>query len=487
MNRLFRNIYVLSILATALAILAATPSAGQADFREQMAVQLLDLFNAARSDPAGAAAAIGISAGQLAAIRPELTSAPEQGLPPLELEAILGGTARRHTAHMLAGNRYTYDDPDGIPLAERLRRAGYVPRLAGESIGLVGFFNFIDPRQAVGQIFDTLLRRELDPSREAPLTFLHPAFQHVGIGFDSGPMTLNGRTYNAYLVTCYFGRPLVFDNSEKRQMARQLAVLINQFRADPVGVTRSLGLDASDLPAESAYSPDAILYAATPPLVSSAALELVAAQLADETAGDPQGGLSPSPDHLAQRLAEAGYLPAQSSHTVAVAARPDLGDGREAVDALFKDLVLGELAYHRTLGAVKLLDEQASDIGIGIAATWADGTAGDLAATVLIGFAAPSDVSYIVGSVYLDRDENWLHNLGEGLVGIKVTIATESPTGDHVTALRETVTNDVGAFVLPIDQRGAYQVRMHIPEEEPGTYWVLTEGANVFLDHPLMP
>ncbi|MCJ8499385.1 CAP domain-containing protein [Desulfatitalea alkaliphila] len=483
--------YKMCILMAALSVLLITPFSGRADFREEMATQLLHLFNSARSNPAGVAATIGVSADELALIRPGLAPSLDHGLPPLEAETVLGETARRHTAHMLATNHFAYDDPDGLPLAERLRRQGYFARLTGEGIGLVGFFNFIDPQQAVGQIFDSLLRRELDPSRSAQLTFLQPAFQHVGIAFDSGPMMLNGLNYNVYMVTCYFGQPLVFEKSEMRQMSRQLTAMINQFRADPAGVVQSLGLDAASFFAESAFPPDDFLYAAAPPLVSNAVLELVAGRLADETGGVPHEYLAPNPEHIAQQLSEAGYIPVQSAYTLSMAALSDIGDGRQALDTLFTDLVLGEMAYYRTLGTLKLLDERVKDIGVAIAASvhdpWTGGRSGDISATVLLGVTPNSDVDYIVGSVYIDKDHNWLHNLGEGLAGIRVTLASTAEDEHHDAAFRETVTNDAGTFAIPVDQSGAHEVRLYIPGDEPVDYWVQTEGANVLLDHSLLP
>lgn len=467
----------------------------------QMETHLLALINDARANPLAAAAGVGLNPAQVSTQFPALACFLDQGMPLLESDEALVVTARAHTQDMLTYNFYGYDDPTGVPLMERMRLNGYYPEMVGERLGLVGFFNFIDPARAVHQIFDVLLKKEFDPDRTSPLTILNPEFEDIGIAFQSGILTLNGVAYNVYLVTCYFGRPLAFDESERQIMARQLAGLINQFRAKPMAVIQALNLDISHVPAKAPWL-NAYLSVPLPPLLSMAPLDLVAGALAgeayiaavDETATEPVDEVTDNPTEdpaislsLGDRLLAAGYPPTYCGQTSGLASFHVFRDSAEAVYDFFKDLVLREFDRLLNFGTFILLNDKVVDIGIGIS----EGTTelnGEptptVLASVVVGATQPSGVNYILGAVYEDANSDGLNSPGEGLADIRITFEKESDLYAGI-APNESSTDDIGTFVLPVTP-GTYLVTLHLPDEIPASYWVRSEGHNVFLDHPLV-
>ena len=145
---------------------------------------------------------------------------------------------------------------------------------AEESIGVLGFINFIDPQKAVFQIFSTLYRSELDPVRTRPRLILSADLEDLGIGFGSGRLTLGGTGYNVYLVTVDAASRLSPQQTISA-MERQLEQMINQFRARPREVCNALGID---LEAFVAANPglSAVLDRPRYPLIAAASLESAA-------------------------------------------------------------------------------------------------------------------------------------------------------------------------------------------------------------------
>jgi len=500
MKRLISYRTLRLILVVAMLSMASDARAqADAPFIADMEARLLERINGARQNPLQAAAAAGLSADQVLTDIPALKDVLEGGMAPLQPVQALVDAARVHTRNMLAGNYYGYQDPDGTTLDERLRQRGYYARTTGESLSLVGFFNFIDPQRAVGQIFDTLLKRELDIARTGPQTLLNPEFEDIGIGFDSGKLTLNGVTYNVYLVTCYFGVPLNFEKSETKTMARQLASLINQFRADPMTVINTLEIDITEALAESPGL-DTYLYTSFPPLVPSAALELVLGDLPidpilddqvsdDPSPVDPDGDALPPTATMEERLAAAGYVPLYIRQVAGIVTFESFRGAAEAVHSLFRQLVSNEIEGYRHHGEFVLLNDHPKDIGIGILQGTVDieGLRVEtLLATVVLATPDPSEINYVVGAVYVDENGDGLHSLGEGVSGILITF--EPAAGGHDEILvQDLLTNNVGSFAWPMVEPGPYHVTLHVPEQGPVVYLVQPGEGNVFLDHRLGP
>jgi hypothetical protein len=169
------------------------------------ALLLVDLINAARKDPLGTAATLGMDPAKIMADFPELIDILTRGLPELAFDARLYRSAQKHTADMLANNYYAYESSDGRTLWHRMNDEGYAAILSGESLGLLFFNNFISAETAVGRIFANMFRDELDPAGSGMKNILNPGLADIGVSIGGGIYNFNGYTGNVYLAVCDFG------------------------------------------------------------------------------------------------------------------------------------------------------------------------------------------------------------------------------------------------------------------------------------------
>jgi hypothetical protein len=159
------------------------------------------------------------------------------------------------------------------------------------------------------------------------------------------------------------------------------------------------------------------------------------------------------------------------------------------VHALFRHLVSNEIEGFRHHGALILLNDHMKDIGIGIVQGTVDiegPRVETLTATVVLATPDPSEISYVVGAVYVDESGDGLHSLGEGVSGIRITFE-QAAAGHEGFLVQELLTNNVGAFAWPMVEPGPYHVTLHVPEQGPFVYLVQPGEGNVFLDHRLVP
>jgi hypothetical protein len=80
--------------------------------------------------------------------------------------------------------------------------------VTGESLGMLAFYNFIEPADAVELIFENMFRDELDPERTERRNILAGDLEEAGIAIGAGTLNLSGSLYNVYVATCDFGAPL---------------------------------------------------------------------------------------------------------------------------------------------------------------------------------------------------------------------------------------------------------------------------------------
>jgi len=173
--------------------------------------ELLHLINQARANPLGVAESLGIDAAIYLKGRSELRAAFEQGLPPLTINGSLLFASEAHVREMLENNYYGKISPDGRTYKERFEESGYRFSAAGESLGLTWFTDPINPSVAVGRIFESMFRDELEPSNAGNLTILDPRMKEAGIALGKGVLRSGNAEWNVYLAICDVAMPALVD------------------------------------------------------------------------------------------------------------------------------------------------------------------------------------------------------------------------------------------------------------------------------------
>ncbi len=223
----------------------------------EMELIMLERINQGRLEPVETAARLGAKPRSAAYLE-------GLSLLPLMPNALLQGTASDHSRDMLANGYFSKTALDGRGFDERIAASGYAGAATGESIAVITFRNFIEPRSAVELLFSRLFLKALSLDDQAANNLLNPAFGDVGISIASGVLTLGGVAYNVYLAACDFGVQRRSD-PDTLAMADQLENLLNQARAGDA-MSINMGL---------------------PPLRRDADLDRAAAEIADQTLGDP--------------------------------------------------------------------------------------------------------------------------------------------------------------------------------------------------------
>lgn len=428
--------FILFILMAGTAWGAVAPS------EEEQA--LLDRINTARQAPFAAAAAIGIDPQQLAAARPELLELPEEGMSQLTWASLLSDAAKAHNEDMLARGYVDRVNPEGLTAGDRAAAAGYWAVSVGESIGLVGFANFLAPDAAVSILFENMLREELLNPSDEKWNLLNPGFSEAGIAVGTGVLEYGGYLFNVYIAVCDFGEPCRAGSEEELFLA-----LVNQARSNPEGFLLSVGLSADRLMPDLQEGLDAF-YAGMPPLFPvktlfrAARAHAVDMLSAGYFAADSLDGRTPM-----DRILEAGYGEAvESGETRGLLALCGDRVPAEQVKAFFQRSAIVELT--RTAPEDRLIfNPFLREAGVGFAEGNSEslgGICGDHVGLLVAEYGTRIAVeSGIVGVVFSDLDGNGLLDPGEALSGVEVTISSGSAVS------RVLLTGEGGGFhiVLP--------------------------------------
>jgi uncharacterized protein YkwD len=182
-------------LAVALTVTAAggDPAAyGDPTAAEQY---MLELINAMRADPDGAAAAYGIDLNEC--LNPgTISSVPAQ---PLTMNEDLLAAARKHTRDMYIRDFFDHLNPDGLLPSDRCEAEGY-SRFVGENLALATV-NGRTETEGVEYLLQLLFVDAGVPNRGHRVNLLRPTFSEAGLGFDRGLY----ETWDCYLTTQNFG------------------------------------------------------------------------------------------------------------------------------------------------------------------------------------------------------------------------------------------------------------------------------------------
>jgi hypothetical protein len=159
---------------------------------------MLELVNASRADPEGAAQYYGIDLNDgLPEDEEPISSSPKQ---PLTFNPALIQAARGHSQWMLDTDSFKHEGQNGSNPKERVEAAGYVfsgSWSLGENIGWSGTTGSMDEEYHARRIIEVLFL-----SSEHRKNTLFESFEEIGIGGLTGTFEI----YNALMVTEKFAR-----------------------------------------------------------------------------------------------------------------------------------------------------------------------------------------------------------------------------------------------------------------------------------------
>jgi hypothetical protein len=442
MKPLFRHILLMICLVLAWTVAFQVPAWGAeaedaaptAKFEADAEAQLLvDLINAARKDPLGTAATLGMDPAKIVADFPELADILTNGLPELVFDERLYRSAQKHTADMLANSYYAYESSDGRTLWHRMNDEGYAAIFSGESLGLLFFNNFISPETAVGRIFANMYRDELDPAGSGSRNILNPDAQDIGASIGGGIYKFNGYTGNVYLATCDFG-------ATPETYELQVINLINQVRANPGPVLAELGIgineadfpELADLFAKGGLAPlwfDPALYRAADTLVKDMFKNN---HFNPRTADGRTANMRARENkYRSEWIAETRMRNITCDQAVSPS---------ETLSRFFKQMVTRAFREDQNQREQHLFSATAVDAGIRIMAGAQPEMGficGDNLHILVADFAARDEYpdTALTGVVYADRNSNGIYDIGEELAGVGITIKLSAPGGKatHLT------------------------------------------------------
>lgn len=440
-------VYIL-IIVSILLLTGGTPQADEGLSAAE--VRLFEKINQARVNPLETAASLGMSPDQLLKDLPELKDILINGLPPFAPDTKLTQAARSHTADMLAKGYYSHDSLDGRSYNERISQAGFSAGFSGESLGLVGFFNYMPDEQAADAIFENLFQDELKPGT-GRRTILDPNLKDLGLGMGKGQLDLGFGLFNAYVVTCDFGTLTEPESFEL--MERQLVHLINQFRDRGMDVIREMGIDPESIPDELTNQ----FNTGIPPVVLNENLSVSARLHAAHVLGQEYfSSISPDGRTPEDRMREQGYEPVVSDEVLVRIDLEENGDPNVVVKKIFE--TLAQELIDRGGGGV--INPEFKEIGIGLSSRieiLEGKQVKTLAAVIDLGTETGNEDVFISGLAFQDGNGNGLYDPGEGQNRVPIIVYG---AGLH---LATDETGGVTAAVAP----GYYWVIRFSQTEEP--------------------
>jgi len=425
----------------------------------------LELMNAARQDPLSVAESLGMDREQVLEALPDLKEVLTYGLPPLVFNEGLYASADAHTEEMLANSYFKGESLDGRGPEERITASGYEALDTGESLGMLGFNNFIEPETAVGIIFNKMFRDELDPSRKIRRNILDPELREVGISIGSGPFYQAGAMLNAYLVTCDFGAP-----SDLYVIERGLWRLINEARRFPLEALEKAGI-AEAVAREVLGDEAGLLDIGLPPLAWHRLLFRSALRHnRDMIERLYYSTVCPDGTTPGDRIVSAGYdeeAPyADESLGFFLFEASDDPEGAEdpetplkAVDPLevaerIFETVLREELDPESDRPLRIFSREPVEVGIAVSKMLLpvepDSLSNDVLYAGVVDLARPKEpTTYVIGNVFHDLDLDGIFGPGEGVAGLRVVLEDYSGT-----ALAEAYSDSQGSYQLAVPLSG---------------------------------
>ena len=412
----------------------------------QHELDLLSLINVARENPLAMANSLGMDTDQILKDLPDLNDTLIKGLPPLTFNENLYAAASAHTRDMLDNSYYSHTSLDGRTYYDRIIQTGYIPVVAGESLGVLAFNNFIEPSQAVRALFENMFVDELDPSRTEKRNILDPELREAGLSVLPGTFNLDGSLWNVYLTTCDFGT-----------YAIELALLemINKARNDPYQALEMAGVDEAS--AREALGDYAwVLDQGLPPLAWNEQLhEAARGHSLDMIEHGYFSEISPEGEGPSERVAATGYEALYVGETLGALVSEHFVDPLKIACLIYENMVGAEFNPASTVQK-NIFNPEVTEVGIGFERVAVNPEVvfdpeGDslIAYVVVADFARPAEPrTFLVGNVYHDRDGDGSFDPLEGIAGLKISLKPLFGPGGSGTTIHS-------------GPLGSYQLELH--------------------------
>ncbi len=322
-------------------------------------LRLLELINAARKAPLDKAASLDMDTEKILRDLPELNEILTQGMKPLVFNPQLYAAAKAHNKDMLTKNYYSHTSPDGRNNKDRISEIGYRAVISGESLGLVGFVNYMAADEAVRIIFENMFREELNPARTENRNILNPDFRDIGIGFSSGTMTVGSSVRNVYVAVCEYAR----HETDPETVKSEIVAKINECRKHSdqiIGLAGQSSLygEMSDEVPESNF-PSLSLNNLLMEAASNHSADMAGNLFFDNLSSDGKKPL--------ERIDGLGYNAVYFSEIIGLLASDKFMEPEQIADVFIRKMIENEAAgYSSVTGYRYMLRESVKDMGIGL-------------------------------------------------------------------------------------------------------------------------
>ncbi len=439
-------IYIACCMSVSTAAFCTDNMDDELPFLEQ---QVLERINQARRNPLETAANLGLNPNQVLSDFPYMADTLHDGMAPLLRNAVLEQAADGHTEEMFENTYYSRTSIDGAGPEERMIQAGYDPKVSAEKLGVLVFLNYIPSEKLVDIILDRILAQELDKEHPEHLTILDPDLKEIGLGLRTGTMFIEGRLYQACILTIDMGAPLLSESG-----ADALRALINQTRADLTGAVMDIGYNPVELKAQ--YPHLSALFETPLPAMRSNPQLTVAAQGHVEDMSDGQFFSHTASDGatLAERLAAADYQGLDGAERLGRFNPIEGMDAKAAAAEFFRRMLIAELNGGHPDNLV-ILNPNLSQVGIALElglVTEANGRLENVFLAVCNAGRPVMEVDFegLIGVVYLDKDGNGRYSPDEGLAETLIRVeGFETLFGSDLTPLE-----------LTSDRAGGFQIEL---------------------------
>lgn len=437
--------------------------------------QLLDQINWARANPTAAAKQVEIDAKTRFTDLPEWKAALENGMQSLKLSSHLTQTAATHLTEMLQANYYSKVALDGRTAEDRIKEDDYWPLSTGEMLGVVAFKNLMDIDTAVNILFANMLKEALNANNAQPGPLFDPNLTDVGLALATGKLSLGGTARNVYLLVCDFAQIKTLSREVIGTIEQHLLFLVNQFRNNPMGIGRSLGVDMDAIMAGHPEM-EAIFSTPLPPLVPSLALEAVAITNNGRMIASQSLASVPIDSLELEMNSWTGFVDAFAISSIASA--PEVGV------KILQSMLAQEVETYSKTGALTLLDPEMQNIGIAMGANplkLSEELTDSLFFTILTGVSRVDSPPYIAVAVWRDADQDGACLLGEGLPDMDIIIESAEPTETEISVSKQ-VTDSTGLAFFAVNP-GIYRVTVQqTGTAEKTTCGKVVDKTNVWLE-----
>jgi len=436
-------------------------------------IRLFEMINAARKDPLGVAESLGMDREKILKDFPELEEILINGLPELAFDDRLYQSATGHCREMLDKGYYAYESIDGRTVDDRMKDAGYVPAVSGESLGLLYFNNFVNSKKAVYQLFKNIYKDELDPEWTGQRNILNQEVKDIGVSVIAGRYDLNGLPGNVYITTCDFG-------SEIRQEELELTAMINQARTKPGMVLEYYGIDVTKAIGDFPDLEDILLNGVPPVSVNSQLYNAAEGHVQDMLTNGYNSPKSLDGRTPEMRIRDEGYEPIWSEETRALLSTCYVElSPQDAVRHIFKRMLIKALGTQATPDQA-MFSQNARETGIGIASGESaelGNICGDHVYLAVADYAAPENpVSpEVIGIIFNDENKNGIFDPGEGIPLAPVEVKEVGSTN-----IRKITTNPAGGFSVSLPS-GRYRVSAKSANNKQVNKWITVDSVNTWL------